>query len=86
MYFVNQKKHKSANDTWDNNVHVRETLNEAFHQFHAFLSTYGYGQDQTVDYTSCSIENMNGSIIRNEVDDRIPQPEPEPTPEPETEE
>lgn len=73
-FFVNQKKHATAG-TWDNNVHVKDTLNEAMHQFHAFLSTYGYGQASGVDYCSCSVENMEGVIIRNEVDDRTPAPE-----------
>ena len=82
-FFVNQKKHKSSNDTWDNNCHVKETEAEAMHQFHAFLSTYGYGQDQTVDYASCSVEGMDGRIIKNEVDNRIPAPEPPVPPEPE---
>ena len=70
-FFVNQKKHKTS-DTWENTTHVKETQNEAYHQFHAFLSTYGYGQDATVDYTSCSIEDMEGRIIRNKVDNRLP--------------
>lgn len=77
MYFVNQKKHKSTNDTWDNNCHVKETLNEAMHQFHAFMSTYGYAQDATIDYTSCSVESMDGAITKSEVDDRIERPTPE---------
>ena len=75
-FFVNQKKHKT-NDTWDNNAHVKETFNEAMHQYHAFLSTYGYGQDATIDYVSCSVETMDGRIMRSEVDNRIPSPEVE---------
>ena len=75
MYFVNQKKHKNSG-TWDNNCHTKNTLDEAMHQFHAFMSTYAYGQDETVDYASCSVEAMDGRIVRNEVDDRIPVPEP----------
>lgn len=73
-FFVNQKKHKT-NDTWDNNAHTKETFNEAMHQFHAFMSTYAYGQDQTVDYASCSVEDVAGTIIKNEVDNRLPVPE-----------
>ena len=81
MFFVNQKKHKGTNDSWDNNCHVKQTFNEAMHQFHAFMSTYAYEQDQTIDYASCSVERQDGAIIKNEVDDRIPVPEP-PEPEP----
>lgn len=72
MFFVNQKKHNKNTDAWDNNVHVKETLDAAMHQFHAFLSTYGYGQDASFDYTSCSVENVDGLIEKNEVDNRIP--------------
>lgn len=74
--FVNQKKHNRTNDTWDNNVHVKADENAAMHQFHAFLSTYGYGQDANIDYCSCSVEEMDGRIIRSEVDDRITPEEP----------
>ena len=70
MYFVNQKKHKE-NGAWDNNCHTKESLNDAMHQFHAFMSTYGYGQDATIDYASASVEEMTGAIIKSEVDDRI---------------
>lgn len=71
-YFVNQKKHNSSTDAWDNNSHVKETLNEAMHQFHAFMSTYGYEQSANIDYASCSVEAMDGRIIKSEVDNRIP--------------
>lgn len=70
-FFVNQKKHNISNDTWDNNCHVKETLNEAYHQFHAFMSTYAYGQDSNVDFASCSVEALDGSISKNEVDNRM---------------
>ena len=74
-FFVNQKQRK--NEAWNNNVHVKETINEALHQFHAFMSTYAYGQDKAVDYASCSVETIDGRIVKSEVDDRIPAPEPE---------
>lgn len=76
MYFVNQKKHNKNNNTWDNNVPVKETLNEALHQFHAFMSTYAYGQDANLDYASCSVEQADGLIVKSEVDDRISVEEP----------
>ena len=78
MYFVNQKKHR-AGGAWDNNVHTKDTLDAAMHQFHAFMSTYAYGQDANLDYVSCSVEAQDGRIIHGpEVDDNIePEPEPE---------
>lgn len=70
MFFVIQKKHNKTNDTWDNNVHSKTTLDEAFHQFHAFMSTYAYGQSANLDYCACAIEQDDGLIIKNEIDDK----------------
>ena len=68
--FVNQKKHRTTG-AWDNGCVVRDTVNDALHQYHAFMSTYGYGYDATVDYCSCSVESESGAIIKGpEVDDR----------------
>ena len=75
MYFVNQKKHNSSSGSWDNNVHTKDTENAAKHQFHAFMSTYAYEQDQNIDYASASVETMDGRIILNEVDNRIQEAE-----------
>lgn len=61
MYFVNQKKRDSG--TWNNNIHVKESYDEALHQFHAFMSTYAYGQVATCDYASCSVEDEYGTVI-----------------------
>ena len=74
-YFVNQKKHNSQSGAWDNNCHVKNTENEAMHQFHAFMSTYGYGQDANIDYASCSVETMDGAIIKSEADNRMVESE-----------
>ena len=70
MFFVVQKKHNTGNNTWDNNVHTKSTEDEAMHQFHAFMSTYAYGQSDTLDYIACSVETDDGRTIRNEIDDR----------------
>ena len=73
--FVNQKYRKNGN--WVNNVHVKEaeTADEAVclakHQFHAFMSTYAYGQDEAIDYASCSVEDIYGVLLMQEVDNRI---------------
>ena len=84
--FVNQKYHET-NGNWTNNVHVKEgeTVDEALmkakHQFHAFMSTYGYGETPSgkqIDYVSCSVEDVSGLLIMQEVDNRIAQPSPEP--------
>ena len=76
--FVNQKYHKNGN--WVNNVQVKEgnTREEAqalaMHEYHAFLATYAYGQDPEVDYASCSVELQSGTILIQEVDDRLAPP------------
>ena len=70
MYFVVQKKHIVSNDTWSNNVHTKDTEDAAMHQFHAFMSTYGYGEDNTLDYVACSVESDDGRVIKNEIDDK----------------
>lgn len=69
MYFVIQKKHV-AEGNWDNNVFTHATEDEAKHRFHAFMSTYAYGQSATMDYVACTIETDDGRVIKNEIDDR----------------
>ena len=79
--FVNQKYHKTTG--WVNNVQVKtgETIDEAVnlakHQFHAFMSTYGYGVDNTIDYVACDVTDLDGLVLMGpEIDNRI-EPEPE---------
>ena len=70
MFFVNQKRH-NPNGTWTNTTHVKDTEYEAIHQFHAFMSTYGYGYSEVDDYVACSMEDEHGNQMRVEVDDRM---------------
>ena len=70
MFFVNQKRHNSNGNAWDSGIIVKETRDEALHQFHAFMSTYAYGQNVALDYIACSVESDDGLIIKNEIDDR----------------
>lgn len=76
-YFVNQKKHNSQTNEWVNDVPVKATKDAAMHQFHAFMSTYAYGQDEHYDYASCSVEDITGAVIKSEVDNRIPVEQPQ---------
>ena len=80
--FVNQKYHET-NGNWTNNVIVKtgETADAAImaakHQYHAFMSTYGYGETpgnppKEIDYASCSVEDISGGILVQEVDKRLP--------------
>lgn len=68
-YFVTQIKGKK-NGTWENGVIVKDTDDEARHQFHAFMSTYAYGQSTDLTYVSCTIETDDGRIIDREIDRR----------------
>lgn len=68
MYFVIRKKHNVSG--WDNTVVTSQSKDDALHLFHAFMSTYAYGQSSTLDYVSCSVENDDGVVIMREVDDK----------------
>lgn len=68
MYFVIQKKHNTSG--WDNGVIAKDSYDDAMHQFHAFMSTYGYGQYSMLDYVACTIETDDGRVLKNEIDDR----------------
>lgn len=77
MFFVTQKRHNSSTDKWDNGVLVKDTEADALHQFHAFMSTYGYGQDKNLDYVACAVECEDGRNIKSEIDNRVKTNEPE---------
>ena len=70
-YFVTQKKHNSTTNTWENGVLTKDSLNSAQHQFHAFLSTYAYGQDENIDYCAVDITDAGNNRIKWEVDNRL---------------
>ena len=74
-YFVIQIK-RNTEGTYTNNVHTKNDKGEALHQFHAFMSTYGYGQDPNVDYCACYVIDSTGVRYEWKVDDRSPAPEP----------
>lgn len=70
--FVIQIK-RLTNGDYSNNVHTKATEDEAMHQFHAFLSTYAYGNDASVNYCACYVYRMDGSCVDWKVVDRIPR-------------
>ena len=72
--FVVQIK-RSVNGDYSNNVHTKATEDEALHQFHAFLSTYAYGNDPNVDYCACYVYRMDGSCVEWKVVNRIQNPQ-----------
>ena len=74
-YFVVQILRR--NGTFSNNVHVKENVNAAMHQYCAFLSTYAFEQDGSVDYAACYVIAPGGGVIEWKVDDRTNQDSPE---------
>ena len=70
MFFVIQERHNKSTDTWTNLVYNYQTENQAMHQYHAIMSTYGYNVVEDVDYLAAYVHASDGRIIRTEVDDR----------------
>ena len=68
LYFVIRKKHNATG--WDNSVLVADSLDDAMHLYHAYLSTYAYGQSTSLDYISAEVETEDGRFIKSEIDDR----------------
>lgn len=70
MYLVIFER-KNIDGTWANNVTPYNTYNDAVHQFHGLLSSYGYGNNPSYNYVACFIQTLDGAIIKSEVDNRI---------------
>lgn len=69
-YFLSQIK-RATDGTYTKGVVVHDTLDNALNGFHAYFGAYGYGRDKTVDYVACFVSDMNGAIVKSEVDNRI---------------
>lgn len=52
-------------------VVVHDSYNNALNGFHAYFGAYGYGKDANTDYVACFVSDMNGMIVKSEVDNRI---------------
>ena len=50
---------------------MHDSYNNALNGFHAYFGAYGYGHDANTDYVACFVSDMNGMIIKSEVDNRI---------------
>lgn len=82
MYFIIQKRHEVESGKWQNAVITKTTEDEALLQLYGFMFTYSHGKgDPALDYVSCHIEDLDGRVIKNEIDNRMGQTEA-----PETEE
>ncbi len=73
---------KRTNGEYQKGVVVHDTRDNAFNGFHAYFGAYGYAKDANTDYVACYVADMQGAVIKSEVDNRIPVPEPEEESEP----
>jgi len=69
-YFLSQIK-RETNGTYTKGVVVHDSYDNALNGFHAYFGAYGYEKDKNTDYVACFVSDMNGAIIKSEVDNRI---------------
>ncbi len=76
MYFVIQKRHEVESGKWQTAVITKTTEDEALLQLYGFMFTYSHGKgDPALDYVSCEIEDLDGRVIKREIDNRMGQTE-----------
>lgn len=68
-WFLSQIKRTDGEYT--KGVVVHDSYNNVLNGFHAYFGAYGYGHDANTDYVACFVSDMNGMIIKSEVDNRI---------------
>lgn len=71
-WFLTQIKRDAESGEYTKGCVVHDTKDNAFNGFHAYFGAYGYGKDATVDYVACFVADINGAVIKSEVDNRIP--------------
>lgn len=78
MYFIIQKRHEIENNKWQNAIVTKATEDEALLQLYGFMFTYSHGKgDPALDYVACQIEDLEGRVIKREIDNRMGQVEVE---------
>lgn len=76
MFFIIQKRHEIVSGKWQNAVITKTTEDEALLQLYGFMFTYSHGKgDPALDYVSCQIEDLEGRVIKREIDNRMGQTE-----------
>lgn len=77
MYFIIQKRHEIESGKWQNAVITKTTEDDALLQLYGFMFTYSHGKgDPALDYVSCQIEDLEGRVIKREIDNRMGQADP----------
>lgn len=79
-WFLSQIQRNKETGEFTKGVVVHASKDDALNGFHAYFGAYGYGKNDNVDYVACFVSDINGAIIRSEVDDRMERPEPTPEP------
>lgn len=74
-FFLSQIK-RATDGTYTKGVVVHNNINDALNGFHAYFGAYGYGKDANTDYVACFVTNMDGMILKSEVDNRIVEETP----------
>ena len=74
-WFLTQIKHN--NNAWEKGCVVHDSKENALNGFHAYFGAYGYGKVDTTDYVACYVADIDGNVIRSEVDNRLPVEEEE---------
>lgn len=63
-FFVHQIKRTGG--AFDKGIVVKDTFEGAKQSYHAYLGAYAYGQNSEVDFVSCIITDMSGSVLMHE--------------------
>ena len=87
VFFHHQIKHNKNTGAWDKGIVVKDdptkdNLEEAKQSYHAYLGAYAYKHDPTIDFVSCQVTNLSGTVLLEETwQEYIPEPEPNDEPE-----
>ena len=60
-FFVHEIKR--TGETISKGIVVADTYDAAKQGYHAYLGAYAYGHEANIDFVSCMITDMNGSIL-----------------------
>ena len=76
-YFLIQIKR--TNGTIEKGVVVKDTEDDVWQGYHAYLGAYAYGKDPNTDYVYAAVINVDGVELEHVCWNHTSQPEPEPT-------
>ena len=71
-FFMHRIKRSSG--TYDKGIEVKDTLEDAKQSYHAYLGAWAYKHDANTDFVSCSITDMQGTVLLAETWNAEPAP------------